>query len=170
MQNGSIHVSSPPSFLLLNAIYFRDLEEMLQHLLILTSFDLYQPLPHALWKSSSCEIANKKCYQFSQGSWINDQMLRQQTKLPGSSQAYVRLWQSSHFSHSPTELNSGHQGSFINLFTLNRYISFITRSLSLGFSLVIRETGFSLVTRETEKKKCLSLSYKSKCYADTLKI
>ena len=46
-------------FLFLKAIYSKYPEEMLQHLLILTNSDLSRPPPQALWKNSSCKIANK---------------------------------------------------------------------------------------------------------------
>lgn len=46
-------------FLFLNAIYFKYSKEVLQHLLMLTSSDLFRPAPPALWKNSNCKIANK---------------------------------------------------------------------------------------------------------------
>lgn len=59
-------------------------------------------------------------------------MLRRQTKLPESSEAYVWLWQSSYFSDSAIELTSEHQFQFISLFTLNQYIYYYNWKSQLG--------------------------------------
>lgn len=72
-------------------------------------------------------------------------MLRQQTKLPESSQAYGWLWQSSYSSHSPIELTSGHQGKFLSLHTEPVRL-IITGSPSLGLPEKLKNTIHHSIT------------------------
>ena len=53
---------------------------------------------------------------------MQDQMLRQQTQIPESSQPYVWLWQPSFFSDSPIELTSEHQVKFVSFHIESVYV------------------------------------------------
>lgn len=72
-------------------------------------------------------------------------MLRQQTKLPESSQAYGWLWQSSYSLHCPIELTSEHQGKFLSFHT-EPVCVMITGSPSLGLPEKLKNTTHHSIT------------------------